>query len=359
MKRYTLPLAILLSALLCGGCNFLPQEEELPTPPVSRSHSAEEYDFAVVERGDLSKTEQLTCTLQPALTESLSFSISAPIEEVYVEYGDTVKKGQVLAKLSKEGLEEQISNQSFAVEEAELAIQHAKELRALEEKQLTLELEKLLDQNNSQAADNKQWEITQAAKAYEANLSSLESSLSLEKKKLAELQTEEASLRMVAGIDGVVTFLKRTEVGDLSHRGENFITISDMDSAPFVGSKADADRFQPGNRVEIVTRVATYTATVAETSQWKDGCPTFLVEEEMLPESKGGDIGTITLLLDERKNVLYLPEAAIRSANGESVVYILNEDGVKTMKTITTGLETRDGVEVVDGLAEGDYVVLN
>lgn len=358
MKRYTLPLAILLSALLCGGCSFLPQEEELPTPPVSQSYSVEEYDFAVVERGDLAKTQQITCTLQPALTESLAFSVNSPIEEIYVKYGDSVKKGQLLAKLTKEGLDEQLSDQTFAAEAAELAVRQAKELRTLEEKQLQLELERLLDKNDSQAANDKQWEITQAAKAYADKLSSLEATLSVEKKKLAELQAEADSLRLVAGIDGVVTFLKRAEVGDMARRGENFITLSDMDSAAFVGSKGDVSYFQPGDELEVVTRSGTYAAVVAETSQWQNGNPIFRIEE-LQPNAKGGDLGTITLLLDERKDVLYLPETAIRTANGESVVYILNEDGVKTMKTITTGLETRDGVEIVDGLAEGDYVVLN
>ena len=53
-----------------------------------------------------------------------------------------------------------------------------------------------------------------------------------------------------------------------------------------------------------------------------------------------------------------IPEDAVTLANGEPIVYYQNEEGVKAYKSIVIGLAADDRVEVVDGLSEGDSVIV-
>lgn len=358
MKR--LAAFLLLAALLvtAGGCNLLLPEEELPESPVSLAPSEEEFSFAVVERGDLARRVTLSCKLQPAAEEKLSFSVNRPIANIYVAYGDSVKAGDLLADLSQEGLEEELILQSAAVKEAALAVEQARESRAIEEQVLSWELKQIQLLNDPFAAEEKQRQIRQAAEDYEERLRLLSEHLRLEEEKEQELLFQKDSLQLRAPIDGMVTFVRNMEEGSLSQKGLHMITVSNLDSALFIGKAEDADYFTPGEAVELVIQDAAYPAHVAPASSWPDAKPAFLLDT-FLPTLKGGETAVISLVTDERKGVLLLPTNAIETANGESIVYVLDENGVKTSKPVQTGLATAEQTEIVEGLAEGDVVLID
>ena len=45
--------------------------------------------------------------------------------------------------------------------------------------------------------------------------------------------------------------------------------------------------------------------------------------------------------------------------DGRKIVYYVQENGLKTYKDVTTGLETDGKVEIIDGLTEGEYVIVS
>ena len=63
-------------------------------------------------------------------------------------------------------------------------------------------------------------------------------------------------------------------------------------------------------------------------------------------------------MLDERKNVLYVNNKAIHTVNGNPFVYMLDKDGLRTMRYVTLGLELKDTIEITSGLEEGDQVII-
>ena len=69
-----------------------------------------------------------------------------------------------------------------------------------------------------------------------------------------------------------------------------------------------------------------------------------------------GDKVTVTVQLASKEGVLWLPPDAIRSAGGRTFVIINSESGPKRMD-VEIGLQTRDMVEIVSGLTEGQVVV--
>ena len=69
-----------------------------------------------------------------------------------------------------------------------------------------------------------------------------------------------------------------------------------------------------------------------------------------------GDKVTVTVQLASKEGVLWLPPDAIRSAGGRTFVIINSESGPKRVD-VEIGLQTRDMVEIVSGLTEGQVVV--
>jgi multidrug efflux pump subunit AcrA (membrane-fusion protein) len=64
----------------------------------------------------------------------------------------------------------------------------------------------------------------------------------------------------------------------------------------------------------------------------------------------------VLVLLASKENVPWLPPEAIRSAGGRTFV-IINSDSGPQRVDVEIGLQTRDMVEIVSGLEEGQVVV--
>ena len=71
---------------------------------------------------------------------------------------------------------------------------------------------------------------------------------------------------------------------------------------------------------------------------------------------QSGDKVTVKLVLASKGDILWLPPEAIRSAGGRTFVIVNSDSGPKRVD-IEIGLQTRDMVEIVSGLMEGQVVV--
>ena len=69
-----------------------------------------------------------------------------------------------------------------------------------------------------------------------------------------------------------------------------------------------------------------------------------------------GDKVTVTIQLASKPNVVWLPPDAVRNAGGRTFVIINSDSGPKRVD-VEIGLETRDRVEIVSGIDEGQVVV--
>ena len=55
--------------------------------------------------------------------------------------------------------------------------------------------------------------------------------------------------------------------------------------------------------------------------------------------------------------MLYLPTNVIHTSGDKSYVYMMSEEGVRSICYITTGISDRENTEIVSGLEEGAYVL--
>jgi len=106
-KHVMLPLLILcfLFSVLCFSCS-------------GKKAGAASYDFTAVRRGTLERTVSSSGTINPVATVKVLPRMSGKVEEVYVDYNDTVKRGDVLAQLNTDMLRLQRDQQQASVQKA-------------------------------------------------------------------------------------------------------------------------------------------------------------------------------------------------------------------------------------------------
>jgi HlyD family secretion protein len=73
-------------------------------------------DEALVTRNDLTVTVSATGSVMPTRSVSLLFEMSAPVQEILVEEGQTVKQGDVLARLDVSSMETAVNNARLNLE---------------------------------------------------------------------------------------------------------------------------------------------------------------------------------------------------------------------------------------------------
>ena len=99
---------ILILVLLTTSCNLAPKEEVLPDAPVIQETKVKEYKKAEVLRGDIIDKVSVESRYTAFQSEELKFGINGSrIYNVYVEEGDYVKAGDLLAELMMDDLKEQ------------------------------------------------------------------------------------------------------------------------------------------------------------------------------------------------------------------------------------------------------------
>src|SRR5439155_23717511 len=86
------------------------------------NHEIDPSKLAVAERGDLAKVVVATGKIQPLSKVEVKSKASGIVKKLYVDYGDRVKQGQLLAELDKVQLEaaERASRANLQAAEAAL-----------------------------------------------------------------------------------------------------------------------------------------------------------------------------------------------------------------------------------------------
>jgi HlyD family secretion protein len=101
------------------------------------------FDTVKVERGSISNAVTATGTIEAITTVDVGTQVSGIIRNVYVDFNDKVKEGQILAKIDETNLLEQLKQSQASLDQsvAQLNYQDAtyKRIKALYEKQLVAE----------------------------------------------------------------------------------------------------------------------------------------------------------------------------------------------------------------------------
>jgi len=351
-----------LPAFLCS-CSLLPQEEEYLSKPTLRSYFQAEYELSYVQFGDVTLTENISCKYLPATTESLAFNVGGVyFDEIFVEKGDLVQKGQLLAQLDVSGLEESIEQRKESIAALERSIRNLEEQCELA---VSAQERLLCALDPSQAAA--QTTPEEVREGYQKQLVPLEDELSISRMRLEEEQAKLEQRRLYAGIDGAVTYVRNVDRTMRSSEGELIISLADASSSVFTGATLNYDLLPEGAEVSIYSQKEYMPATIVsaqslglEESYTKKGEKTLYFQlhtpNAMLETN---DRGTLVLTLDQRTDTLFIEKDALYTVGERTFVYHMDEKGLKQMIDVEVGLTTPFYVEILSGLSEGDNVIMD
>ncbi|MDO4739737.1 MAG: efflux RND transporter periplasmic adaptor subunit [Eubacteriales bacterium] len=350
------------SSLLCS-CSLLPQEEEYLNAPTLRAYTQAEYELSYVQYGDVTVTENISCKFLPATTQSLSFPVGGVYyDEIFVEKGDLVQKGQLLAQLDISGLEEGIAARKESVAALERSIVNLEEQRALAQSAQERILAALPPE---QAAA--QPSAQETGEQYQRQIDSLHDELLIARLRLEEEEAQLEQRRLYAGIDGAVTYVRKIEPGMRSTEGELVINIADASTSVFTGETVNHVLLPEGTEVNVYSNKEYLPAVVVSAQslgleeEISERGEKVLYFQLLTPSAalETNDRGTVTLVLAHSPDTLYIEKNALHSVGERTFVYQMDEDGLKQMIDVETGLETAFTVEIVSGLSEGDNVILD
>lgn len=349
--------AALCVLVLCPGCS----EQESEKPQIVLVQEDEEEPFAVVtaDYGTITESVSVSCIYTATEEVDLSFPVSDElITKIYVNQGDFVSKGDMLAVLEVEELEQEIAEQQYKVDSLQLKLEQTREIYEfdLSSAETLYQYTAKTDKDKENLADKKK----AIDKQYKNTLEDLEDSLTIENMRLTKCRKELEEGQIYAPMDGVVTYVKKKLQDSFSIENETVMTICGLDSYYFIAENANyLEYFEQGKEFDISYRENSedkMSRAVVERRDEEAGKVYLKLLTDEMPESDTK--GSIYLQLAQKENVLCIPASALHESDKGFFVY-LYQDGLLEMRYVTVGLEGEAVVEITKGLTQGDAVVLD
>jgi HlyD family secretion protein len=357
--------------------------------------------LAKVEKGDLAKSVVATGKVEPILKIEVKSKASGIVKNLLVDYGDRVKKGQLLAQLDRVEIEAGVeqSKASLQAAQANLTSTQADWDRAkvdAEGPDVPL-LKRAYDRADGMAKDgvvstsaledaeknyemalNKQNGAKAQVTVLKAKIAQAQATVAQDQANLKQLEEQLSYTDIVSPIDGVV--LSRDVVmGDavssilvLGSSATLVMTLGDT-SQVYVKGKVDESDIgkvylgQPA-RIKVESfKDKTFNGVVTKISPMgveKDNVTTFEVRVSI--NNPGGELkaemtANAEIILEEHKGVLQIPEGSIiYDKDKKASVEIPDpkaKDGKKKIP-VNIGISNGAKTELLSGLKEGNEVVL-
>lgn len=347
-RLLTTGIAICTAAALTA-CGLLPKEEEPHKVNIVKKDISEEYSLAMAELHDVSFVAQIDCTYSQLKEEKLSFkSGDRRVAYIYFNKGDEVKAGDLVAQLDISDLESEILRMSLEIEELELKSEQASEMVDFYNSMLNSSSVSLIDYEN----------YSLSCEEYNEKLKEYANTIQYNREVIEKDTIEVENCRMYAGMDGIVSNIRDNLLGMSVKANTSYITIVDSSVCAFQAmDKEKVGYVKVGDMVDIELNNSSYPAKVTAADP-ENGKMTFeLTDMDFTPSV--GTRGSISILVDEVKQVLALPVMAVYSTDEFYYVYTLNDDGVRELVKVDIGLYGNSYVEIKSGVELYESVILH
>ena len=359
LKNKNVRICVFLAGLMIcaafSGCTSDPEEKE--TRVIVEQEAPEvEYTLVTVNLGDIVLRKDLNCTYSQINSQQLSFPVSGRIiSKVYFIEGEVVKKGDLVAELSGNDREDEIERLEYQIARNKLLLSQIDDTENYELSRRWLN--KIYSRGFDQTGD-----IEDYQRDNEYRREDYRDAIALDEQQLSKIKQEIKQGKIYAGISGTVSLKKKNLEGSTSVKNEVIIEIKDNAECFFVVDDVKyKDYFKDGEKYDLSIfsgpGSGKYKVTPYKRNQWEEQMFFSIddVDESVVFES--GNSGSVSVILDERKQVLTLPREVVHEAEGKWYVYVINEAGVRDVKWIEVGLLGNELVEIVSGLSEGEKVI--
>jgi HlyD family secretion protein len=312
MKKVIVILILLAAIGGAGGAYYLrkgTKEPEVRTTPITR--------------GDVVEAVQATGTLEAVTTVDVGTQVSGVVQELYADFNDIVRKGQVIARLDPTILDTQIEQQRANVTRSQADLERLRV--TLADAQQKLERAKaLFEKNLLPRTELETAEVT--VKSAEAQIRSSEAGLVQAKSQLNTAEVNRQHTVITAPIDGIV-IQRSVEPGQTVNAGMSaptlYILAADLTKMQVNANidEADVGKMRPGQ--SVLFRVDAFvgeqfTGTVQQVRLQPTTVQNVVTYQTVIDvpnqqlKLKPGMTATVTIEISRKNNVLRIPAAATR-----------------------------------------------
>lgn len=331
MKSFYPPLfllsliVILLTFPACGGEEMSENsEDDTAIIPV---------EVSSVSRGNISAYYSNTATLEAEHEATVVSKVRGIIEEIYVEEGNMVQAGQVIAKIEDDQYQIEADRAKATLDRLYNEYQRNKELF---ERELIA----------AETYQNSQYEYESQKATYD----------------LAELNLEYTSVK--SPISGVIS-RRHVKEGNMIGIDQPMYRVTDFTPLQAILHipEHEMSKIRKNQRAELRVDALpnqTFAGHVERISPVVDSeTGTFKVTiyvDETKELLRPGMFGRVKIVYDTRENTQMIPKSAVISEDLAQSVYVI-KDSLAFKKEIVTGYTNGSNVEVLKGLDDGEMVV--
>ena len=363
----------------CGGASSAAARDGAPA-------EAAPVKVVRLQREPLARSVTVTGTLAAEEQATLSFKVTGRVEELRVDLGSSVRKGDVIARLTPTDFELRLrqaeaalqqararlgldpdgesdtvdADQTAIVRQARAALNEARRQRERVATFVDRGISAKADLEAADAAleiaDGRHQDALEEVRNRQAVLAQRRSEVAL-----ARQQLDDTTLR--SPIDGVVRE-RLVFAGEYRAAGTSVATI--VRQHPLRLQLAVPERSATGLRVGQPVRVTVEGDTTAHEGRVARVSPSIAEATRTLPveaeiPNQAGTLrpGTFAKaeIITENNPALVVPQSALVVFAGVEKVLVV-KDGKAHEQRIRTGMRAGDRVEVIDGVAPGDVIIL-
>jgi len=359
------------------------------------SLSSSDIMTSKVETGAVENTISATGEVLPEFEEIIASPIQASIQEVLLDPGKKVVKGQSILRLDKsatqseyERLKFQMESKANEISKLHLTLEKSfydiksnnniKELRISNLKDNVSAAQRLLKAGGGTREDvekaaldlkvaqlEKQQlenEIRSKQQTMKIEIREAEIALAIQQNDLQALKRKLDRAEVVASRDGVVTWVNKN-IGASINEGEALVRIANLSSFKVAGSMSDNMLDQIYNAMPAIVRVGEshLRGSIANISP---SINNNIVSFELRLDQKDAKVlrpnqkVDVFLVTQTRPKVMRVANGPAFNGSGKQDIFVL-KNGVAERRAVETGLSNFDFIEIRSGLRLGDEVITN
>ena len=357
--------------------------------------------LAKIERGDIARSVVATGKIEPRSKVEVKSKASGIVKQVFVEYGEWVKRGQILVELDKEELRarvREIRAMLLAAEAAQEAAQATFERNRVEaegpdlpflksslERARRLHDDGLVSRSVLEEADkvyqmalNKQMMALRSVSVARAEIARAKAQVAQATAALDRAREDLKNSTIVSPMNGLV-LSRDVEVGDavssilvLGSQATLLMTLGDVSDVYVLGKvdEADIGKVYIGQPARIVVesfRDKKFNGKVTRISPLgveKDNVTTFEVRVSIANptgELKANMTANAEIILEEKHDVLLVRQAAVVYDKDRNTFLEVPDPAAETGRRkvkVRIGISNGIQAELIAGLKQGDQVIL-
>ncbi len=358
MKKYIKIISLVLIALIFIGTFVFLYQKSLPKETA--------YEILHSQTTDLVQTTVATGKIEPRDEVEIKPQISGIISEVYKEAGQTVKKGEIIAKVK-------VIPELGSLNSAESRVR----LAEINGRQAETDLERMEKLYKSKLVSSEEYEKTLlAAKQAREELQAAKDNLQIVKEGITKSSASFSSTLIRSTIDGLILDVpikvgNSVIMSNTFNDGTTIATVADMSDLIFRGNvdETEVGRIHEGIPVKITLgalqnmKFDAVLEYISPKSVENNGANQFEIKAAITVRDsvtiRSGYSANAEIELQRANHALTVPESAVEFSGDSTFVYVLT-DSVPTQKFIRrqvqTGISDGVNIEIKSGLKSNESV---